>query len=390
MKKTAIILSLTFLCLSEGKLFAQEKCMRYPLQISLAPPVGSMGSMSSDYKYHFSFNVLVGSTCGINGFEMAGLVNRNRRNVFGFQLSGIGNITGGNVKGLQIGGLFSLSDSLTGAQINGLLSRTGNVDGMQISGIANINSGSSEGLQVAGIVNSNAGNSAGLQVAGITNINGGNSEGLQVAGIANINGEDSKGIQIAGIYNRAKVLNGLQIGLININDTIAEGLPIGLINLVKKGRYDEFVISVADYQNLGVSYKYGTRSFYNIYSVGMNILEDNLWVAGLGFGHLSEINANYSFQPEIVLYSYFPTDFKGKIRDTYSTHVKFGFVTSLSEKLALSFAPGVYASIKSNKGTYSSYGYDESPLKPVLESDGRKNNSRLAVGFGFSVGLVIR
>jgi hypothetical protein len=196
-----------------------------------------------------------------------------------------------------------------------------------------------------------------------------------------------KGVQIAGIYNQTTVQHGLQIGLVNVADSVEKGVSIGLIYWVKKGSFHEWTVSVSDYQNIALSYKLGRKSFYNIYSAGVNFLSDFLWVGGLGFGHLSPLGPNFSFQPELICYTYFPSNFSRNTRDTYITHLKFGFVSNVNENLSISFAPSVYWSLKSNRGIYDEYGYNQSVINPLYEFETWDSNSKLGIGYGLSVGL---
>ncbi|MBN2276057.1 MAG: hypothetical protein JXR41_13700 [Bacteroidales bacterium] len=356
MKTLKIILTITII-LTGGSLFSQETTYkRFPVHVSFVYPVGIHGVQSVSYTYDFSLNILTGHTGNIDGCAIGSLININQGYISGCQLAGIGNITGGDVDGLQVGGIFSMAD---------------NLDGVQISGIFN-KCAEAEGLQLAGILNTSASSDA------------------AIAGIANINAGDQQGIQLAGILNQAKAVNGVQIGLVNIADTINKGIPIGLVSIVRNGFYDEFVFSVADYQNLGVSYKLGIKQFYTIYSVGMNLFEDQLWVAGLGFGHLHEVTPKFSVQPEIICYTYYPMDFVRRIRDTYIGHFKLGIVKSLSETIAVSVAPSVYLSLKSNRGSYSVYGYEQSLLDPLFDINPASSNSRFGFGFGLSLGLHFR
>jgi hypothetical protein len=349
-----IVLISAFAC---GSLFSQETTYRkFPVHVSFVHPIGIHGTQSTDYEYALSFNILTGTTGSVDGFEIGGLLNTNRGNMSGVQIGGLGNMTNGNVAGAQIGGLYSLADSLDGLQISGIYSKCSESQGLQISGIANYST------------------SAKVSIAGITNINTGNQHG----------------IQLAGIYNQAKKVDGVQIGLINIADSIKNGIPIGLISLVRKGHYDEWTFSIADYLNLGISYKLGVKQFYTIYTVGMNLVEDQLWIAGLGFGHLREVNPKFSIQPEIVCYTYFPMDFQRHIRDTYVGHLKLGLVRNLNENLAISLAPSMYLSWKSNKGIYEQYGYEQSPVGPVFDARYPYNDNKLGFGFGLGVEIHFR
>lgn len=337
-----------------GILFCQESTYRhFPVNVSFVYPIGIHASRSVEYIYDLSFNALTGYNGGINGFELGGLLNMNHGNISGCQISGLGNITHESVDGLQIAGLFNFADNLDGLQISGIFSKCYEADGMQISGIINLS----------------------------------NSSEASIAGIANINTGLQNGVQIAGIYNQTKMLNGLQIGLINVADTINRGVCLGLLNLIKKGSYSEWAVTVADYQNIGFSYKLGTKNLYTIYTAGMNLIKDRLWVAGLGLGQINKVNTVFSIQPEIVLYTYFPMDFRRYIRDTYVSHFKIGFVRKINEHISFTAAPSIYLSWKSNRVRYDKYGYEQSPLNPLFDVKPAYSNSRMECGLGLSLGI---
>jgi hypothetical protein len=347
------ILVITIFMVS-GILFCQENANRhFPVNVSFVYPLGIHASRSVEYIYDFSFNALTGYNRGVNGFELGGLLNMNHGNISGCQISGLGNITHENVDGLQIAGLFSIGDNLDGLQISGIFNKCSKADGLQISGIINL-SDSSE---------------------------------ASIAGIANINTGLQNGIQIAGIYNQTQMLNGIQIGLINVADTINRGVCLGLINLIKKGSYSEGSVTVADYQNIGFSFKHGTKNLYTIYTAGMNLIKDRLWVAGLGLGQINNVNSVFSIQTEMVLYTYFPMDFKRYIRDTYVSHLKIGFVRKIDEHISFTAAPGIYLSWKSNRGRYDKYGYEQSPLNPLFDVKPAYHNTKMECGLGLSLGF---
>jgi hypothetical protein len=354
LKKELLLITLA---VASNILCGQESDLkRFPLQFTFVYPLGTNGTRSVHYVYGFSLNALMGATGGIQGCEVAGILNINKSKISGLQVAGIGNFTNGNVQGLQVGGLINLANDLNGAQVGGIFNRAGHAGGLQVAGILNYATSSE----------------------------------ASIGGLANINTGKQKGIQIAGIYNQAKDLDGVQVGLINITDTVNNGVSIGLINIVRKGLYDEWSFSFADYQNLGISYKLGTRQLYTIYSAGMNLINEQLWVFGLGLGHLQEWNPKYSFQPEIIGYVYFPMAFGRRIRDTYIAAFKFGFVRNINERIALSIAPSIYLSEKSNRGIFDEYGYEHSPIKPLFDVTPANSNSKLGFGFGLSLGLNLK
>lgn len=352
--KSTLILLLTCLCVSFTS--AQEtEYRKFPVNVSFVYPASIHGTQSVNYQYDFSLNMLAGLTGSIDACEIGGLVNINKGDVNGFQVAGIGNITGGYIDGAQIGGIFSMADSVDGLQVGGIFSKCGKTQGLQIGGLVNV-SATSEAA---------------------------------IAGIANINAGNQNGIQIAGIYNQAKEVNGVQIGLINFADTIKNGVPVGLISIVRKGRYQEFEFSIADYLSLGISFKLGVKQLYTVYTVGMSVTNDPLWVVGLGLGQLYEVNPRFSIQPELVWYQYLPMDMQRQNRDTHVTHFKLGLVRNLSQNLAISLAPSIYVSWKHKPYNRDVYGYEQSPVGPLFDVDHYDHN-RIGIGFGLSAGIHLR
>jgi hypothetical protein len=365
----------------------QAQTKDFPAQISLVNPIGTSGNRSNDYTYNFSINTLTGSVGGIEGIQFGGLLNQTKGNVKGAEFGGLLNLTKGNIAGGQFAGLVNTSDSVKGIQVGGLLNKASAIDGIQIAGLSNLST-EIKGYQVAGISNINKGDVKGFQIAGISNINGGNTKGFQIGGIANINRGNSEGFQMAGIVNKTKHHKGLQIGLINIADSV-DGVSLGLINIFKKGFYDEWEISFADYANFKVSYKAGSKKLYTIYSVGASIMEDNLYVAGIGVGHISEISPKLAFQPELIYHMYFPNDFKN-VRENNATHLKLGLVYSVSDKIGLSFAPSIYARTQDLDDFNKSKIDKVSPIDPIFSHTSKRHHEKVDVGVGLSVGLILK
>jgi hypothetical protein len=295
-----------------------------PAQISLLYPIGTSGTNSSKQNLMFSTNLLVGITGEIYGFEVAGIGNINKGEVKGFQSAGVFNSTNRNFTGFRVAGLFNTTKK------------------------------DLKGVQIAGLFN----------------------------GVSN----QSKGIQIAGLFNRTKILKGFQLAPINIIDSVDTGISFGLINIIRKGGYNELELSFSDYQNIGISFKHGTKTFYNIYNVGVNFMETNLWSAGIGFGHIQKISDKVNFQPEVITTNYFPLNFKDYKRTT-TYKLKLGVVYNISDKIAISLAPNIYYADK-EKGKNESYGYDFTSIKPFLRND--TNGKKSEFGLGFSFGLIFK
>lgn len=397
-----------------------------PAQFSLFYPIGTSGKNSRNYRYNLSINLLYGRTGGLNGIELSGLAGVIEGDVRGIQIGGLGSLSG-NVTGIQIGGLGSLTADINGFQIGGLLTGASNLRGIQVSGLIGL-ANDINGIQISGLIGLGnnikgikatgilgiannvrgihltgilgmANNIKGMQLSGIANISndvrgiqfngiGGianNVNGLQFSDIANIANEIN-GAQIAGVFNRARTVRGFQFALVNITDTISKGIPVGIVSIVKRGGYSQWELSSSDIVNIGLSYKLGIRKFYSIYSVGYNFFKDRLFVAGFGFGSNIPISADnkYEFQPELINYTYVPTNFRN-IRYTSATQLRLGFVHNFN-KVGLLLAPTVYVATMHEKDGV--FGHRISPISPIYTNT--CSNNKLAIGIGYTVGITLR
>lgn len=203
-----------------------------PVQVSLTPGLSSNGKMNAQVVNNFSFNVLGGYSGGVNGAELGGIFNLNKKDVQFAQVAGVVNIVGGNMKGVQVAGVHNMVlDSVTG-------------------------------VQVGGVVNFVMGSFTGGQVGGVINYTNHAVTGLQVAGVGNVSGREMNGVQIGGVFNYAKKLNGVQIGLINIADS-SDGYSIGLINVVLKG-YHKLALYSTEVMPFNAAFKTGNHKLYSI------------------------------------------------------------------------------------------------------------------------------
>jgi hypothetical protein len=256
-----------------------------PYQVSVVPGLSTNGAMNSQVINTFSFNLFGGYSGGVNGFELGGLFNINKKSVRYVQVGGIFNTVGGDMQGLQVAGIHN--------------SALGEANGLQIAGINNYVGRNFTGLQVAGIYNHAGGRLSGMQIGGIANYTNHAVKGIQLAGIANMNTRETKGMQIGGILNYTKKLSGMQIGLINISEE-SDGYSIGLINIVLKG-YHKLVFSTNDVMTANIAFKTGNRKFYSILLAGMNT-DDKKKIYSYGYGLGSEryIGRWFSISPEIT------------------------------------------------------------------------------------------
>jgi hypothetical protein len=241
-----------------------------PFQASLTPGLSSHGSMSSQVINKFSLNVLGGYTAGVNGFEIAGLFNITKGDVKKFQAAGLYNGIGGSVDGFQIAGLAN--DVRT------------KVNGVQAAGLINHVREDMDGVQIAGLVNIVSKAVHGTQIAGLGNFSARETEGIQIAGLGNFTSQRMRGMQISGLFNYSKEMNGVQIGLVNINGT-STGYSIGLVNYSRHG-YHKLSVYANETINTNVAFKTGNSKLYNIILAGRNFSgSEKIDAFGLGFGH---------------------------------------------------------------------------------------------------------
>lgn len=234
-------------------------------QISLVPFLGTNAEENTEITNNVSFNVLWGDNGGVEGLEVGGLVNKVRNDVMGMQIAGLVNTVGGNVEGTQISGLCNVNKGKTsGLQVAGLINTTGEGHAVQIAGLGNKVKRDHKGLQIAGLFNHSGGKAEGGQLAGLFNYSYAEA-GAQLAGLWNVAGDVNTG-QVSGIFNKAKRVNGSQLGLVNISDTIS-GVPVGLLNIVKKG-YNRVEVSASDALYANVAFRLGAHRFYNIFHFG--------------------------------------------------------------------------------------------------------------------------
>ncbi len=273
-----------------------------PYQFSIVPGLSTNGALNSQVVNHFSFNMLGGYSGGLNGFELGGLFNINKKDARFVQIGGIFNTVGGKMQGLQVAGIHNtvLRDAraMQLAGINNFVRDS--VHGLQTAGIYNHSGGKLIGAQLAGIANYAKASAAGAQLSGIANYSQGNMNGAQLAGIANINPATTNGVQIAGIVNYSRVLKGVQIGLINIADS-SQGFSVGLINIVLKG-YHKLALSTNDLMNVNAAFKTGTPQFYSILLGGINTdSKDQVYSFGYGLGSERNIARWLSVSPELTM-----------------------------------------------------------------------------------------
>jgi hypothetical protein len=259
-----------------------------PVQMSLTPGLGTHGRMGAQVVNKLSLNIIGGYTFGMNGLELAGIFNIDRKNVRYVQAAGIFNVVGGKVTGVQLAGIHNHDlDSMTG---------------VQAAGNSNVVRGSVAGVQLGGIANVVIKDVRGVQAAGIVNVVWEKTSGFQVAGIINESRKEVDGLQVSGIVNYTKKLKGMQIGLINLADT-CDGFMLGLINIVKHGVH-QLSISANELLPLTISYRTGSRKIYNILELGYDPRRnEKVYSYGVGIGTERTFSSRLSMNTEGIVNS---------------------------------------------------------------------------------------
>jgi len=384
-------------------------------QVSFLPGLSSNLSNFGVVKNKISFNILIGYSKGVEGFELAGLMNFDKENVNGLQIAGISNTIGGELVGLQIGGISNVVlNNMNAIQVSGISNLVkGNAKGIQYSGIFNTTVGNFEGFQLAGISNLTTKHFKGLQVAGIFNLNTGKIDGIQTAGIFNFSYKKIKGaqisgimnvaldtiegtqitgclnianinnLQISGLLNIAKNNKGFQIAPFNICDT-SSGVSLGLVSYVSKG-YHTFIFSSNELFSKNIRFNTGTEKFYNIFAISYKSAKDSLFGFSYGFGHKIGFTKKLKLSLELTASNIF---YKKSINNQAFNIYKFSTILEYP----------IYRKIKIYSGLSFNF-YSENKITDKLTSDyiinqnfitlfqNSSNNKIFNSWLGFSAGI---
>lgn len=349
-----------------SKFFADK-----PVQTSLVPAIGSHGKMAGQVVNKFSLNLVGGYSAGLDGVEVAGGFNIDKKDVQYVQVAGLFNMVGGkmtgaqatggynhvmqSVKGVQAagianvakgtlegvqatGGLNTVGDSAKGAQAAGISNLVkgklegmqatgglnqvgGDVIGAQASGISNFNQGNTTGASITGGLNYSGGSMMGLQLAGVFNSSGKDVMGLQLSGVGNMAGGNMAGLQLSGIGNIATNMAGMQFSSIfNYSRRLtgiqfalvniadtSSGLSFGLLNIIRKGGYYKLSVSANDLMPLNLSFKSGRKQFYTLFTGG---IDKDLYNVGIGIGRSFSIGKKWAITTDLMQLNIFDKDWK--------------------------------------------------------------------------------
>lgn len=371
-----------------------------PVQVSFLPGMGSQQLTKGLNVNRFSLNILAGYSKGVTGFEIGGLANITESNVKGGQVAGLVNVVNGQINGLQLAGIFNYTFSkVTGAQISGIGNISNHdVEGLQLAGVSNNNKGAINGVQISGVLNTNMHKITGLQLAGIANIQVDKITGCQISGVyglaSDINGvqlsgimsqttHDVSGVQVSSILNKARKVNGLQFGLVNIADTIENGVQVGLFNFVKNG-YRALEITKDETYYCNFMYKTGGKKLYSILDAGIG--KDKVGV-GYGVGFIQPIYKRLSVNIDAIYSALLATNSS----DTYQgdlMNFRLGLNYRLEKHLTLTgglsfnnYDPNKESERSGSAGKISFTGNSSSMISQAFQ------NNKKAMWFGWFFGV---
>jgi len=281
----------------------QDSARTSPFHLSFITPLGTNGLESWNTTNLVSINVLAGYSAGLKGIEVAGFANALKEDMDGIQIAGFCNNTLGKARGLELAGFWNYNHGkVTGMQLAGFANiAQDTVEGFQGAGYVNYAHGATIG-QASGFANISTGDVSGFQATGFSNITIGNTSGIQASGFSNITTGTQTGLQASGFFNYAKTLRGVQLGFINVADTVEKGVPVGFLSFVKNGYR---VLQIGGNETLygEVSFKTGTRRFYNILALGATVTTGNVkWGFGYGIGTLIPLGKRLDISIEGVSY----------------------------------------------------------------------------------------
>lgn len=304
---------------------------KQPYQFSVLPGLSSKNRLKSQTINKFSFNLIGGYTAGVRGFELGTAFNIVQQDMQYVQVGGLFNIVGGNANGVQFSGVYNhvvkdmdgvqfagvynnaanvhgvqatgavswARKALHGVQASGVINKAQSGKGVQMAGFANWTDSTFDGVQAAGAMNYSE-QLDGVQCAGFLNYTQEQTDGVQIAGGINITKKILNGTQIGGLLNYAKIVNGTQLGLINIADT-SSGLSLGLISIILKGKHS-IDVNTTEWQPYSIAYKSGNNRLYNIFQVGGNLRDQHKMMSiGYGIGNAIRLGGKTALVHEAML-----------------------------------------------------------------------------------------
>ncbi len=185
---------------------------------------------------------------------------------------------------IALGTHRTLPDSTKEHGVNiGLISNVEKLRGVQIGVVTAIADGEMRGVNIGGLMAYSTGKVSGLQAAGMANIVRGYMKGVQLSGLVNVT-HGLRGVQI-GTYNFSNVVNGVQLGVINVRQKQRSGYQVGIINISKDTIAHKIglvnvnpktTIDLLTYagntSKINIAVRFRNTSTYNIFGVGTHYM----------------------------------------------------------------------------------------------------------------------
>lgn len=399
-------------------------------QVSLVPTIGTNGKVSGAMVNKMSFNVLGGYSRGLDGFELAGAFNMERRDVKGVQLAGLTNLVGGSTNGVQIAGAVNHTmRSLSGMQVAGFANVVWDtLSGVQLAGGVNVLKGGMLGTQISGLANLTTENCNGAQISGAANVTlkdvhrwqasglvnyGKSVSGAQVSGGANVALDSVGGGQIAGLLNCARdVMGGQVTGMLNVALRSVRGGQVGFVNVARRCEGGQLgFLNVADtitgasigflsfawrgYHRLDVHYdevfpisvvlRTGTHRFYNSFSYSPEI--NGRWGFGYGAGTELRWPRKHTVNIEIMAeHVNEDTVWLEAVNIRGSLNVFYSY--AIADRIVLSVGPGLHAMVTDWREEES--GVFLSEAAPRVAWEDLQDDVLVRGWLGFRVGVGVR
>lgn len=368
-----------------------------PFQFTLlVPPLTTNGIDFYKTTNDISINTFLGVSAGTDMLEAGGFANIDLYYAKGVQAAGFANITGvlgheTTSEGVQAAGFANICGTkYTGVQASGFANISKEFTGLQGAGFMNVTDYASDAFQASGFANVALETDNVFQAAGFANVALSGKSKSQVSGFGNIANE-VEGVQAAGFINIARKVKGVQLsGFINICDSI-DGVAIAFINLVKENGYRSFEFSMNEWTPAQLTFKMGTKDFYNIYSLSKLPMNWDRYAFGFGFGHAFRMSEGTELDVELVNHSVFSIAVPENWNYNYTNNnnllqLKPTFKRYIGDKVALNFGP----TFNFNYGYYRYSGQTTmtSGIQPYWKLfGGSQNPSRLWVGFSAGISI---
>lgn len=262
---------------------------------------------------------------------------------------------------IALGTHHTLPDSTKEYGVNvGLISNVQQLRGLQIGAVTAIADGKMQGVNIGGILAYSTGKVNGVQIGGMANTVRGNMNGVQIAGFVNI-AHGLRGVQV-GAYNFANVVNGVQLGIINVRQKQRSGYQLGIINVSKdtiahkiglvnvnpKTTID-LLAYMGNTSKLNLAIRFRNTSTYNIFGVGTHYmgwgekfsgaifyrigqyfhLSPRWTISGdVGYYHIETFEENSQEKPERLYSVQFHVNLDYQINKTLGAFVSTGYGTA--------------------------------------------------------------